>query len=67
MITTPKEPSMALGLMKRHFKKNNHNQKTGSNTPKKNFKKGGNKKNYDHDKSKKTKAKFYKNCNLCYI
>jgi len=65
LITTPKEPSVALGAMKPHFKKKNHSQKKGSYAPKKNFKNGGNKKNYDNGKSKETKAKFDGNCNFC--
>jgi len=53
--------------MKPHFKKKGHNPKKGSHASKKNFKNGGNKKNYDQDKSKKTKAKFNGNYNFCDI
>jgi len=45
LITTPKEPFVALGPMKPHFKKKSHNQKKGSHAPTMNFKKGANKKN----------------------
>ena len=61
LITTPKEPYVALGPMKPHLKKKNHNQKKGSYASKENFKNGGNKKNYDSGKSNEIKAKFYGN------
>jgi len=64
LITNLKEPSMALGLMKPHFKNKGYNLKKDSHASKKKFKNGRNKKNYDQDKSEKIKSKFDGNCNF---